>query len=152
MSRFRYKAFCALVALLALLAPGSGGAGERVLCFGDDGHISLEAATNGVCGPGGISVPARDEVSSARAGYAVKSRQTCCGSCVDVPVLGNDSGRCVSPLVFHKADPVPFAGGAPAGLAGSPLSGTPAGFLHSPIRHDLPDPISISLRKTILLI
>ena len=82
----------------------------------------------------------------------VSSREDHCGPCVDVPVLVNAIGPGVSPLVFPETYPAPFLGMAPDSLAGSSMPGMQTALLHPGIRLDLPDPTSISLRNTVLLI
>jgi hypothetical protein len=148
---FRKVPIVAWTVFLAVSLPGFSGLGESVLCFGADGHVAFEtAAPSGVCSSAsGRTTP---PLAGSDRSLDVSSRQDHCGPCVDFPVLVNDSGRCVSPLAFHKANPVPFAGGTPAALAGSSMPVMTVTFLHSGIRHDLPDPTSISLRNTVLLI
>jgi hypothetical protein len=149
--RFRKIPLVAWTVFLTVSLPGFGGLGESVLCFGADGHIAFEPAA-----PGGLCSSASGRTTPHPAGsdrsLDVSSRNDHCGPCVDFPVLVNDSGRCVSPLAFHKANPAPFAGGTPATLVGSSMPGMQAGRLHSGIRHDLPAPTSTSLRNTVLLI
>ena len=151
MRRFRRIPLVAWTVFLAVFPLGFGGLGESVLCFGADGHVGIETAA-----PGGACSSASGRTTPPLAGsdrsLDASPRQDHCGPCLDFPVLVNDSGRCVSPLVFHKANPVPFAGGMPATLAGSSMPGMHAADFHIAIRNDFPDPRSISLRNTVLLI
>jgi len=149
--RFRTTPVVAWTVFLAVFLPGVGGPGESVVCFGADGHVAFEAsAPSGVCSSvsGRITPPLADSDPS----LGVSSRQDHCGPCADFPVLVDGIGRGVSPFAFHNTIPAPFAGGTPAALTGSSMPGMPAGHLHSGIRFNLPDPTSVFLRSTVLLI
>lgn len=151
MTRFRKVSFVAWTVFLAVSLPGFGGLGESVLCFGADGHVAFETAA-----PSGECSSASGRITTALAdsdlSLGVSSRQDHCGPCVDFPVLVNDIGRGVSPLVFHRANPVPAVGGTPTASAGSSMPGMRTALLRSGIRFDLLDSTSISLRNTVLLI
>jgi hypothetical protein len=150
-TRFRKVPFVAWTVFLAVSMPGFSGLGESVLCFGADGHVAFETASpSGTCSSAsGWTIPT---LADSGPSLDVSSRQDHCGPCVDVPVLVNDIGRSVSPLVFHKANPIPVAWDTPAASAGPSMPGIQTAFLLSGIRFDLPDPTSISLRSTVLLI
>ena len=149
MRRFRKIPLVAWTVFLSVSLPGVGGLGESVLCFGADGHVAVEAAVSpGAC----FSAPVSGDAFAINPERELSREGDHCGPCVDFPVLVNDIGRGVSPLVLHKTNPAPIAGGTPATLASSLMPGMPAGRIHSGIRHDLPDPTSISLRNTVLLI
>jgi hypothetical protein len=151
MRRFRRIPLIAWTIFLAASIPGLGGFGGIVLCFGANGHIAFETASpGGVClsSSGRATPPLADPDRSRFA----SSRQDHCDPCVDFPVLVNDIGNSGSPLVFQKTNPVPHAGGTPAAFDGASVPGMRTALLQSGIRLDLPDPTSISLRNTVLLI
>lgn len=151
MRRFRRIPLIAWAIVLSASIPGLGGLGGIVLCFGADGHVAFEtAAPGGVClsSSGRATPPLADPDRSRFA----SSRQDHCDPCVDFPVLVNDIGNSGSPLVTQMANPVPHADGAPAVFAGASTPGMRTAVPHSGIRIDLPDPTSISLRNTVLLI
>jgi hypothetical protein len=148
-TRFRKVPFVIWTIFLAVTLPGFGGLGESVLCFGADGHVAFETAA-----PGGVCFSASGRIRTSLADsdlrLGVSSRQDHCGPCVDFRVLVNDIGRGFSPMVFHKTNQILVVGGTSAALADLSMPGIRTASLHSGIRFNLADPIS--LRNTVLLI
>jgi hypothetical protein len=73
--------------MVFLLLPGH--AFGAVLCFGADGHISLEASQNGRCGTEKGPRPLRSQEHTV----SIAASADHCGPCVDVPLLTSDSNK-----------------------------------------------------------
>ena len=86
----RVQAIVALMASGVFLLAGVSGSSAAVLCKGADGHVKVEAATQGVC----TSDTERSSERSAAGvpAYRAPHRGDHCGPCVDLP-LGNEAGK-----------------------------------------------------------
>lgn len=88
MNRKNPNIVAGLLGLAAYLAPivlsvvGSG----MLLCYGEDGHVELEIAQGGSCGP--VILVSDSEFPGSKIG----PNQDHCGSCNDVPYLISDVG------------------------------------------------------------
>ncbi len=79
-----------------------GSAGGLVLCFGGDGHVSVESAPTGFrFGPlSSATSQAVGRPSSAKAGAPADNPcEKHRGSCVDIPILIGDPDHCIAPKV-----------------------------------------------------
>jgi hypothetical protein len=150
MARFRRGFLAFLIAVLTLPAWGYGNDRGRVLCFGDDGHVAVEAGLNGVCGSGagGSALSGRH---GDRNGFVASLAVSHCGPCTDYPYLVDKGDLFVPSHKIHGASAAPFPGGAPATSVLPPARRTLA-FLSRPAYPvDRPDPTCAALRTTILL-
>jgi hypothetical protein len=82
--RFRKAPVVVWTVFLAIFLPGAGGPGDSVICFGEDGHVAVEAAvTPGACHSASLERDAavdEPERELSREGDH-------CGPCVDVASL-----------------------------------------------------------------
>lgn len=84
------QAIVAVMAIGVFLLAGVAQSGATVLCKGIDGHVTVEAATQGVC----TSSEGRnsDKSQSRGAAYTTSDRGDHCGRCVDSPLgIGKES-------------------------------------------------------------
>jgi hypothetical protein len=72
------------VGLLAFLLMVFGGAGRAVLCFGADGHVSVEFAPTDCCAQ--TSAAKSQAASNLVTNPAALSAADHCGLCVDIPI------------------------------------------------------------------
>ena len=84
------------IALSTYLPLGLGGMEQAVLCFGADGHVTVEAALNGRCSD-------FLEVSSQTAHQStlITSRASTmdhCGTCIDIPILISSLNEHFAPI------------------------------------------------------
>lgn len=83
----RIRQFTNWIGMLACLLVGPGGAGQAVFCFGTDGRLSVEAATDGVCAGFTSATSQASGGSSLKAPSLVTAEH--CGSCTDIPIWRN---------------------------------------------------------------
>ncbi len=87
LNRTRIRQFTNWIGMLACLLVGPEGVGHAVFCFGTDGHLSVEAATDG---RGARFTMA---TSQASAGSSLKRSSLAtaehCGSCIDIAIGSN---------------------------------------------------------------
>ncbi len=74
---------------LSIMASGVSG---MVLCFGADGHFSLEIAHQGRCHD---ADNARDHGKNVVTELLATAGADCCGSCVDVPLLSDTMSQMI---------------------------------------------------------
>jgi hypothetical protein len=76
-----------LSAIAGLFATSGFPSAERVICVGDDGHISVEIAVGGAC----ADAPGNEQRSKGPTDQSIRTDATShCGSCEDLPI-GNDT-------------------------------------------------------------
>ena len=92
-----------VIALICLLMFG-GLAQGAVLCFGSDGHVSIEFKPTGCCGEyPGIEVQASlDSCSDVNYSESMRS----CGDCIDIPLPENCVAKRVTSFVAKKSSPL----------------------------------------------
>ncbi len=81
------RQFTNWIGMLACLLVGPGGVGQAVFCFGTDGYLSVEAATDGRCAGSTWATSQASAGSSLKAPSLATAEH--CGSCIDIPIWGN---------------------------------------------------------------
>jgi hypothetical protein len=92
-----------IVVLICLLIVGNSAHGA-VLCFGSDGHVSIELKATDCCDEyPGIAVQASLDVCiGANYSESVNS----CGDCIDIPLSGNCATKQITSFVMKKFSPL----------------------------------------------
>lgn len=137
----------AWIIFLVYLLAGTGRVDNLVLCFGKDGHISMESSLNGLCCETAFIDISADSphillatIHESRGGY--------CGPCIDIPFMS---------ISCHERAPV--KGKSPCHERFMPL--TVAGILSEGVRSRIRSPFTSpfevdstlkSLRTVVLLI
>ena len=121
--------------VLLQLAIGLGaGPVEAFLCIGQDGHIDIEFAADGCCGPRDVQ-PVKDSCCPAEPTACQFTRVQNCGPCVDIPLLVAGQGQEVTPRQNHIMEYHPVA---PTLSGDSPLQAhdpqVPGAIARSPVR------------------
>ncbi len=92
-----------VVVLVCLLIVGNSAHGV-VLCFGSEGHVSIELKPTDCCDEyPSIAVQASPDVCiSAKDSESVNS----CGNCIDIPLSGNCVTKRITSFVTKKSSPL----------------------------------------------
>ena len=101
--------------IAALLASSAFAAADSVLCFGEDGHVSVETAVAGVCVDG--SAGSRSRESQPESVHLDSNAANHCGPCEDVPICHDDA-----PSIAVRSAPIDNGHDATSGAVPSPAS------------------------------
>jgi len=89
--------------LLAFFIISYGPLNGLALCFGADGHVEVETAHNGQCGPLSQESP-QHSGPTLLSGSSVGSSDNHCGPCIDIPISITSADEELNPAfgTFHQ--------------------------------------------------